>query len=207
MPRLTSLAFAAAALILMVSGCGTDGIANRIQEKSAVFAALPPEQQQDIRKGYVQIGYTAEMVYMALGQPSKVKVKDTTQGKVGVWIYHNFYPEGYEAAAPAEPQPAAAATPVAAKSAAHLAAGGNSAPAAGAVASDDPVTKPGPGAIKEHPIFSTTAVDRPDSKMHVGSFSDRSAAMDPLTVADMPSASLFVIFYEGRVIQMKLGQD
>lgn len=209
------VASALLALSGIVAGCTSDAIANRIQEKSTVFAALPPEQQKDIRQGTIQPGFTADMVYMALGKPSQVKVKDTAQGKVGLWIYNNFYPEGYQAAdsVAADGSEAASAgttKPTGSEAEKTVAPSSmlKSAPAAGAVASDEPVEQS--YITNKQTIYSTTAVDRPDSKMHqanADTFSNRSAAMDPLNVPDMPSASLYVIFYEGRVVQMKLGHE
>ncbi len=67
-------------LIALVSGCetATTGarIDARIQEMPEVFAALPKEAQKDIKWGYVKLGFTPAMVYMALGNPAKTVVSD-----------------------------------------------------------------------------------------------------------------------------------
>ncbi len=78
--------------VVALVGCdATSGTASRIQEKSAVFAQLTPEQKQRVEAGSIERGYTADMVYMALGKPSKVREKDSPDGTVVMWTYNNFY--------------------------------------------------------------------------------------------------------------------
>jgi hypothetical protein len=89
-PLLT--AFACALTLALQTGCESSGPSARIQEKSAVFATLTSEQQTTIREGTIELGYTADMVYMALGKPSKVKAQDDAEGRVEMWTYNNFYP-------------------------------------------------------------------------------------------------------------------
>ncbi|MBV5332683.1 hypothetical protein JZU54_03780 [bacterium] len=84
---------AALVLAVLISGCdASSGKTARIQEKSAVFAQLTPEQKKSIESGSIEVGYTADMVYMALGKPSKVKSKESPEGKTEMWTYNNFAP-------------------------------------------------------------------------------------------------------------------
>lgn len=77
---------------IALTGCdATTGTAARIQEKSAVFAQLTPEQKKRVEAGSIERGYTTDMVYMALGKPSKVREKDSPDGMVVMWTYNNFY--------------------------------------------------------------------------------------------------------------------
>ena len=57
----------AAAVALLTAGCETSGVSARITEKAAVYNALPPEQQEMIRQGEIEVGFTADMVYLSLG--------------------------------------------------------------------------------------------------------------------------------------------
>ncbi len=83
----------ALSVALLLAGCdATSGVTARIQEKSAVFAQLSPEQKKSIEEGAVEYGYTTDMVYMALGKPSKVKEKTTSDGTVLMWTFNNYYP-------------------------------------------------------------------------------------------------------------------
>lgn len=80
-----------ATLFLLSTGCETSNSTARINEKAAVFATLTPEQQTDIKAGVIERGYTTDMVYMALGNPSKKVMKETPEGMVEMWTYNNFY--------------------------------------------------------------------------------------------------------------------
>lgn len=77
---------------LLLAGCNTSGTSARIEEKSAIFAALTPEQQQAIQTGAINVGFTTDMVYLSLGQPSKIETKASADGPVTVWTYTRFYP-------------------------------------------------------------------------------------------------------------------
>ena len=78
---------------ILLAGCdATSGVTARIQEKSAVFAQLTPEQKKNIEEGAIEYGYTTDMVYMALGKPSKVKEKAAPEGTVLMWTFNNYYP-------------------------------------------------------------------------------------------------------------------
>lgn len=70
-------------------GCASTGINGRIQEKSAEFSKLDPATQQIVRKGGLNLGYTKDMAYMALGNPSKAETKSSPDGPVDIWIYKN----------------------------------------------------------------------------------------------------------------------
>lgn len=235
LPRLTMVPVAGFALLL--TACSS-GISGRIQEKSAAFAQFTPEVQKNIREGTIEPGYTADMVYMALGKPTKETVKDTPHGKVGLWSYANFYPQGYETTPPASKQStqtdrmtdATSSTTSSAKTKNGEFTDNDSssgtikrAPAASVVANDPddagvPVTSSfvnvgssDYGNVQSEKLRpSYTATDRRGFKPVVansGSFSDRSGAMEALDVPEMDSASLYVVFMHGRVVQMKLGRN
>jgi hypothetical protein len=90
MKPIASLLGAACGLALL-AGCQSSSTTSaRVQEKAAVISTLPPEQQQKIAGGVVEVGYTADMVYVALGRPDSVAV--TADGKVGIWNYENYLP-------------------------------------------------------------------------------------------------------------------
>lgn len=90
----STLTFGAALIAtILLTGCdATSGITARIQEKSAVFAQLTPEQKKNIEEGAIEYGYNTDMVYMALGKPSKVKEQAAPEGTVLMWTFNNYYP-------------------------------------------------------------------------------------------------------------------
>ena len=85
------LLFALATLAL--TGCST--ISSRIEEKSAVFAALPAEDQARLRRGEVAVGDTSDMVYVALGEPTRRRETTTSDSIRTEWIYR-VYDETFE---------------------------------------------------------------------------------------------------------------
>lgn len=86
-PRLPLFLLLAAALGL--AGCST--VDKRIEEKSAAFAAYPAEIRDNLRKGIVEIGYTPDQVYIALGKPDDKRERLTAQGRELTWIYHSYH--------------------------------------------------------------------------------------------------------------------
>lgn len=84
---------AALVLALILTGCETDGgLSARAQEKSATYTSLKPWEKKYIDKGAIAAGFTADMVYIAMGRPDKVETKDLPEGKAELWIYSRFYP-------------------------------------------------------------------------------------------------------------------
>lgn len=144
MKSLFTLGTALLAVIALVGCDASSGTAARIQEKSAAFAQLTPEQKQRIETGSIERGYTTDMVYMALGKPSKVKEKVSPEGTVLMWTYNNFY-------------------------------------------SNNPDFAPG--------------ADRPE-RFSSGRSVGREQGVD--NVAELPPETLYVLFLEGKVIQIKL---
>ena len=93
MPKPFSLLLAAALLALAVTGCESTGsIAARTREKSAVYAPLKPWEKKYLERGSVAIGFTPDMVYIALGRPSKIAARDFPEGRAELWTYARVYP-------------------------------------------------------------------------------------------------------------------
>jgi hypothetical protein len=85
---------AALTLALFVTGCESDGgITARTQEKSAAYATLKQWEKNYIAKGVIAPGFTPDMVYMSVGNPSQVQpVNAPTGGEAELWTYRNYYP-------------------------------------------------------------------------------------------------------------------
>jgi len=81
--------FATFALLTM-SGCSTPD--SRIKSNQPAFDALPAETQSKIRVGKVEVGYTAAMVKMALGEPDRQYSRTTEKGRSEVWAYRDKGP-------------------------------------------------------------------------------------------------------------------
>ncbi|MFI5356379.1 MAG: hypothetical protein ACHQ4G_03490 [Opitutales bacterium] len=74
--------------LLGLAGCST--YLDRAAEKSAVFAGLAPAIRENLRQGVVEIGYTKDLVYIALGKPDATQEKVSKAGAEEIWIYRSF---------------------------------------------------------------------------------------------------------------------
>lgn len=78
---------------LLLAGCETTGgaVERRIAEKPTLFASLEPWHQRDVRSGVVNVDDTPDIVYLAVGQPTRTIA--SADGRDVFWIYKNYYPE------------------------------------------------------------------------------------------------------------------
>lgn len=83
------------ALALLALGLGLGGCAStperRIQQNPEMFEALPAEVQDTVRAGEVEIGYTPEMVFLALGPPDRKVKRRTDKEEREIWIYQGRF--------------------------------------------------------------------------------------------------------------------
>src|SRR4051812_43568570 len=77
-----------AAAIAFSLGCSTP--ATRIRKNPELFAQLAPEQQEMIRRGQVAIGFNAEMVRLALGEPDRLTTRTDQDGTSEIWHYVTY---------------------------------------------------------------------------------------------------------------------
>jgi hypothetical protein len=75
--------------VALLAGCST--VQSRIEEKQHVYNTLDPQTQSKIREGVIDIGYTPDMVYMAMGQPDERRTKVTSDGEEMTWIYSQYW--------------------------------------------------------------------------------------------------------------------
>lgn len=76
-------------IALLFAGCST--IDSRIKEKSAAFAAVDAPTQDKIRLGRVEVGFTTDLVYIALGGPDERTTKTSATSTDETWIYNSYY--------------------------------------------------------------------------------------------------------------------
>ncbi len=88
------LIFALSAVALLLgSGCQT--VDTRIKKQPEVFAKFDPITQDKIKHGIIDLGFTEEMVYLALGTPDKKREIVSTQGRAVTWVYGTYYQSYY----------------------------------------------------------------------------------------------------------------
>lgn len=62
----------------------------RIKRNQALFESLAPATQSLIREGKVAIGFTAEEVLLALGDPDQRWVRKDASGSSEIWSYTTY---------------------------------------------------------------------------------------------------------------------
>lgn len=85
------LLFSICLCALALSACNT--VKSRIEEKSALFNSLDPQTQAKIKQGLVDVGYTTDMVYIAMGKPDEMKDRTTADGHETTWVYNSYWQE------------------------------------------------------------------------------------------------------------------
>jgi hypothetical protein len=79
-----------ASLVLIAAGCASTP-AQRVAGSSA-FDTYPSAVQEKILNGEVDVGFTEEMVRLALGNPDRVSRRETSAGDSEVWSYEERKP-------------------------------------------------------------------------------------------------------------------
>ena len=75
----------AGSLALLLAGCATPE--KRIQQNQEVFDTFPVAAQARIRGGQIDLGFTPDMVRIALGEPQRKVLRRAADGEVEIWIY------------------------------------------------------------------------------------------------------------------------
>lgn len=94
--RMLMTLVAASAALTFFAGCNT--FQSRARERSATFEALTPQDQQRLKKGQINVGDNADMVYIALGHPDDRRLITSADGTHEQWIYRTYW-EQYEGTA------------------------------------------------------------------------------------------------------------
>jgi hypothetical protein len=71
-----------------MAGCSTPE--TRIRANPEAFNRLTPEEQNLIREGRVGIGFNAEMVRLAVGDPDRIWTRTDTEGATESWSYTTY---------------------------------------------------------------------------------------------------------------------
>jgi hypothetical protein len=74
----------------MLMACAST--ATRISDQQSLFDAYPPDVQQKIRAGQVDVGFTQDQVRMSVGEPTRRYTQQTTVGESETWAYGKSSP-------------------------------------------------------------------------------------------------------------------
>lgn len=87
-PIVAALCLASVALLAACSSTPD----SRIAQSQSAFGGYPAAVQEKIRAGEVALGFTREMVRLALGDPTRQFNRQTEGGTAEVWVYHKSGP-------------------------------------------------------------------------------------------------------------------
>ncbi len=74
--------------MLLISGCAS--LEKRIERNADYFATLPPERQALISSGEIDVGFSKQDVYLALGEADVKYTRRTSAGESEVWSYREY---------------------------------------------------------------------------------------------------------------------
>ena len=80
--------FAILTAVALLAGCATPQ--TRIADNRALYDTLSAESQTLIQEGRVAVGFTPEMVKLALGEPDRVYSRTDVGGKSESWAYTSY---------------------------------------------------------------------------------------------------------------------
>jgi hypothetical protein len=80
-----------ASVLLLGPGCAS--VDSRVGDHQAAFDTWPADVQEKVRAGKVEMGFTPEMVEVALGKPDRTSSRTTDRGQADVWIYFENKPK------------------------------------------------------------------------------------------------------------------
>ena len=78
-------------LVLAVTATGCSTVGRRV-DRSVGFPSWPPAVQEKVRAGQVDLGFTAEQVQVAMGEPDYTSTSTTADGTSEVWGYRDRGP-------------------------------------------------------------------------------------------------------------------
>lgn len=84
------LQIAAIACALLATGCST--VDSRIAKNRELFNTWPTAVQDKVVVGQIDIGFSADQVRVALGEPDRVFTRTTADGTSQVWSYRDRGP-------------------------------------------------------------------------------------------------------------------
>ena len=74
-------------LVVLLAGCATP--AKRIEQNQELFDSFPVAVQARIRGGQIDLGFTPDMVRIALGDPHRQTVRRAADGEPGIGFYYD----------------------------------------------------------------------------------------------------------------------
>ncbi len=77
--------------VVLAASCAS--VDSRVQKHQAAFNSWPADVQEKVRAGKVEVGFTKEMVRVALGEPDRLISRTTEHGVAEGWVYFDKGPK------------------------------------------------------------------------------------------------------------------
>lgn len=77
---------------VLLTACSTPQ--TRIRSNPQLFNSLPPAEQTLIQEGKVAVGFTPEMVKLAVGEPDRIYTRTEATGQSETWVYTSYSSRG-----------------------------------------------------------------------------------------------------------------
>jgi hypothetical protein len=78
--------------VLLLAGCASTP-QDRISKNRAIYESFPADVQRKISAGQVEMGFTPDMVALALGKPDQKLTRAEAGGETEVWVYEKHKPQ------------------------------------------------------------------------------------------------------------------
>ncbi len=78
--------FVSLSILLLLAGCSTPQ--TRARSNPDLMATLSPDERAQVEAGEIDLGFTEEMVQIALGDTDRRYVERTAEGETVIWAYH-----------------------------------------------------------------------------------------------------------------------
>lgn len=87
----TRFPFVLSALLALFFVAGCETVDSRIAKNPQLFAQLDAATQAKIKQGIIDLGFTEDMVRLALGEPDQKRESRSAAGTETAWIYSTYY--------------------------------------------------------------------------------------------------------------------
>ena len=90
--RLSLISSLLLSVLLLATGCVSSTPQSRISKNREAYSRFPSNVQRMISAGMVDVGFTPEMVRLAVGAPNREFSRQTENDSSEVWVYHDSSP-------------------------------------------------------------------------------------------------------------------
>jgi len=92
MRSIPTVSFCVITAVLLLASCSSTP-QDRISQNRALYESFPADVQRKVSAGQADIGFTPDMVRLALGKPSKIYNRTDANGESEIWVYAKSKPQ------------------------------------------------------------------------------------------------------------------